>query len=107
MVFKVRGAGVSCPPQGVTATYDFHFIILQMMKSWKTQRMRHVSWRWNPAPTAIPVDTATGKGLGRGGNVFPTSSWVQTLPVVPSTADSAFSCGYSEVTLAKIVHRGR
>lgn len=39
-------------------------------------------------------------------NAFPTSSWVQTLPVAQSTADSAFSCGYSEVTLAKIVHRG-
>lgn len=46
MVFKLRGAALSpragaglwCPLQGVTATYDFHFIILQVMKSWKAVR---------------------------------------------------------------------
>jgi len=49
------------------------------------QRMSHTSLQCNTASTAIPVDTMLQeKTWKKGKNIFPISSWIQTLPVAQS-----------------------
>lgn len=95
----------SCPPQG----WLQHLIFtLLYYKWWSHGRGR--AWGTCPGNGILPPQPSPGhcsrKRLEKRGKCLSHSSWVQTLPVAQATADSAFSCGYSELTLAEIAHRG-